>query len=139
MKKIILGALLIITVFVFLGCSAKKQFTITIETNPTTGFDYVCAIEGDSIQCINERIINSNNNPAIVGASSMKEYTFEVVKEGNSTIDLNYKRNWEGGEDAWHIYYEIEVDDKGVAKLYDKNVQDVDLHFDEAKAPDPVF
>lgn len=75
--------------------------TVTLESNPTTGFQWELASIGD--QAVLEKVANTYEGPeaeGLVGAGGKEVWTFRALKKGRSTISMEYSRPWEGGEKA---------------------------------------
>lgn len=72
----------------------KDVFELTIDENPTTGYEWVYTINKEE----HVKFINSSYeapNTTAVGAGGQKTLIFEVLEEGVSTITLNLERAWE--------------------------------------------
>lgn len=102
LNKIIILSLLPLFCFVC-SCSqpnalrarAGEQFTLTLESTPTTGYSWQLA------EPLNERIVQlvgSDYTPARtdrVGAGGAETWTFLAVNKGSAKIALKYARPWE--------------------------------------------
>lgn len=72
----------------------KDTFELTIEENPTTGYEWTYDINNkDHVKFINSDYIAPNIT--VIGAGGHKLFKFEVLEEGVSTITLTHKRSWE--------------------------------------------
>ena len=94
--------------------STGETFTVTLCSNPTTGFQWQETAEiGDQsiLQQTNHEYIAPQGNTPAVGASGVEKWTFKALKNGNTTVSMEYGRPWEGGEKGeWT--YELTVDVK---------------------------
>jgi inhibitor of cysteine peptidase len=74
--------------------------TITLESNPTTGFRWELAriSEGDVMELTGNEFKGAENG--LVGAGGKEVWTFKALAPGKSTITLEYSRPWAGGEKA---------------------------------------
>ena len=73
--------------------------TVTLESNPTTGFQWELASISD--QAVLEKQSNTFEDPedtGMVGSPGKEVWTFRALKKGISTISMEYGRPWEGGE-----------------------------------------
>ncbi len=73
--------------------------TVTLESNPTTGFQWELASISD--QAVLEKQSNTFETPedtGMVGSPGKEVWTFRALKKGTSTISMEYGRPWEGGE-----------------------------------------
>ena len=74
--------------------------TVILCSNPTTGFRWSESAQ-ISDQAVLEQIDHVFVPPEaenIVGGAGKEVWTFKALKEGNSTISMEYSRPWEGGE-----------------------------------------
>jgi len=85
--------------------SVGDSFTVTLCSNPTTGFEWGEAEISD--QTIVKQTANEFTSPEdtnLVGAPGSEEWTFQALKKGNATIAISYDRPWEGGEKGTWTY-----------------------------------
>jgi inhibitor of cysteine peptidase len=71
--------------------SAGREFTIILESNPTTGYQW--AIVGELDQRVVEFVkteYTSTSDPNLVGGGGMDVWTFKSVKTGETQITLGY-------------------------------------------------
>ena len=86
--------------------SVGDEFTVTLCSNPTTGFQWAEQAEiGDStiIEQTGHDFIapgTQGNTPPASGTAGQEVWSFTALKEGVTTIYLEYSRPWEGGEKA---------------------------------------
>ena len=77
--------------------------TVTLCSNPTTGFKW------DSPQIADPTVLeqtdhqvmpaqSSGGPPPPPGAPGEEEWTFKALKNGQTTVSIEYSRPWEGGE-----------------------------------------
>lgn len=72
-----------------------EQLTITLDANPTTGFEWQLATP------LNEKVVTQvgheyqRSDTAAVGAGGSDVWTFKAVGTGSTTIVLEYRRPWE--------------------------------------------
>lgn len=151
-KKIIVISVIF---FAFLGCLAcaktnelqnntseekGKKIVFEFGSNPTTGFDWVYETgSGDGmIELVDNKYVG-NANADRLGAGGIRTFVFKGVKEGKQTIIFTYKRNWEGGENAYDIVYEVEVDKNLDIKYLDKHIGKIETNNDLSMFPNPSF
>lgn len=74
-----------------------KNFDIVVKSNPTTGFQWFVAEPTDQyvVKLANKEFIKDENADNMLGAGGKEVWTFEPVAEGEVTIRLVYKREWE--------------------------------------------
>ena len=80
------------------------SLTVTLCSNPTTGFQW-----SESTQISDQNVIKQVDHkfvgpesepPPPPGTPGQEIWTFKALKEGTSTISMEYSRPWEGGEKA---------------------------------------
>ncbi len=90
--------------------SAGETFTVTLCSNPTTGFKWQDNAEiGDQtvLQQTNHIYIAPNergDKQPVVGAAGAEQWTFKALKKGETTMYVEYGRPWEGGEKGTWTY-----------------------------------
>ena len=80
--------------------SVGDSFTVALCSNPTTGF-----LWSESAEISDETVVKQVDHKflppgekGVVGASGKEVWTFKALKEGESTISMEYSRPWKGGE-----------------------------------------
>jgi uncharacterized protein YggE len=75
--------------------SAGEDFSITLDSNPSTGYEWtVSAIANDQlVKFVKSDFAQSDSG--LVGAGGKQTFTFQALKEGKTTIVLDYARPWE--------------------------------------------
>jgi inhibitor of cysteine peptidase len=82
-----------------LSVKAGDSFTVTLCSNPTTGFQWESAvISGQSVLTETNHQFVGPEDENLVGAGGEDVWTFQALKKGTSTISIAYSRPWEGGE-----------------------------------------
>ena len=77
--------------------SVGQSLVVTLESNASTGYSWSLAQNSDETvlnKTGNEYISPQTTGP-IVGAPGKEEWTFLALKEGTSSISMEYKRPWE--------------------------------------------
>ena len=84
--------------------------------NPSTGFEWVEEADisnDDVVSQVEHNFVPpqpEGTTPAPVGAPGKDVWTFDSLKQGTSTISLEYSRPWEGGEKGeWTFTVEVTV------------------------------
>ena len=79
------------------------SLTVTLCSNPTTGFEW------ESPKITNQTVLqqvghefeapeHKGDEPPPPGEAGKEVWTFKALKEGTSTISMEYSQPWEGGE-----------------------------------------
>ena len=80
------------------------SLTVTLCSNPTTGFQW-----SESAQISDQTVLQQTGHqfvspesepPPPPGTPGQEIWTFKALKEGESTISMEYSRPWEEGEEA---------------------------------------
>jgi inhibitor of cysteine peptidase len=80
------------------------QFVITLEANPTTGYQWQADFDKSSLKLIKSDYKQSESKPGLVGVGGKEYFTFEGLKKGNTRITLVYKRAWEQGSASQKVF-----------------------------------
>ena len=84
------------------------SFTVTLCSNPTTGFQWESANISDQtvLEETSHRFVSpeENETPPPPGTAGQEVWTFKPLKAGESTISIEYSQSWEGGEKAVWIF-----------------------------------
>ena len=69
-----------------------EEFTIKIESNPTTGYSWQPGFDQNVL-----RLISSGFTPTskLMGAAGTERFTFKAISQGRTTVKMIYKRVWE--------------------------------------------
>ena len=84
--------------------TAGKEFTITLDSNRTTGFGWQLAkpLDETIVKSVKNDYQNAPQNPdktPRVGAPGKEVWTFKALKSGKTTIEFKYVRPWEKDKD----------------------------------------
>ena len=79
-----------------LTAKVGEQFTVSLESNPTTGYawSFAAPYDEDVLVLSSDRFANPEEKE-LVGAPGRRILTFSIVGPGKSGIRLEYKRPWE--------------------------------------------
>ena len=69
------------------------EFTIALEANPTTGYDWEYASPCSWIQLLDKSY--QPNTPGLMGGGGTDIFRFEAQGKGTAQITFTYKRSWE--------------------------------------------
>lgn len=84
-----------------LSMKAGDSFSVTLCSNPSTGFQWESAVISDPsvLTETSHQYIGPESDPAPPpGTPGQDVWTFRALKKGTSTISIYYSRPWEGGE-----------------------------------------
>ena len=77
-----------------------QVFTVTLESNPSTGYRWEWVDHQDSIvEQMGQAQFKpcETGDPPLVGAGGWESFDFKAVKQGQMTLKLAYRRPWEEG------------------------------------------
>ena len=92
-----------------------ESFTVTLCSNPTTGFQWSAAQISDPaiIEEVDRQFTPpgyTDGSPPAAGAPGQEVWTFKARKAGESTISMEYDQPWEGGmKSAWTFVLTVVV------------------------------
>lgn len=70
------------------------EFSITLASNPTTGYGWESSYDELYVQLIGEEFIPGSEE--LVGAGGEETFTFGALQSGTTEITFSYIRPWEG-------------------------------------------
>jgi uncharacterized protein YggE/predicted secreted protein len=72
----------------------NERFNVTLASNPSTGYHWqVSGIDETAARLVDDEYLEPDSS--LVGAPGRQVLTFEALKEGETTIELEYVRPWE--------------------------------------------
>lgn len=76
-----------------LKAGLNKEFTISLKSNPSTGYSWVAEADGDFLTLTNHTYVP--DEPVIPGSAGKENFNFVPVKIGETNLIMLYKRPWE--------------------------------------------
>lgn len=70
-----------------------EDFTITLDSIPTGGYEWLPAFNHDVIDIISHKV--QRNSEKHIGGSAKTIFKFKALNSGTTTLRIVYKRNWE--------------------------------------------
>ena len=101
MKKVLLSSVIVLSLFLLVGCKDKEikeidsPEVIELEGNPTTGYEWACIAEDKDIIKVESIFKPDETTSEITGQGGTYLFTVTGLKKGNTTITCKYARNWE--------------------------------------------
>ena len=104
MKKVTIG-ILIIFFSLLSGCIQQKEtafdfivsvgenFSITLDSNPTTGYMWEAQFDSNFIKNISREYKASPGEP-MPGKGGTETFVFLALKSGETNITMKYRRSW---------------------------------------------
>jgi predicted secreted protein len=79
-----------------LKVTVGETFKISLDSNPTTGYDWTLADWDKSLLALADKgFINPNSSPTLVGQAGKSYWTFKALKAGKQQLQMSYARPWE--------------------------------------------
>jgi len=69
-----------------------KSFTISLVSNPTTGYSWQAHFDPEYLELINNDFVNNSN---LIGAPGVESFELKAIKQGQTELRMIYKRSWE--------------------------------------------
>ncbi|UCE36942.1 MAG: protease inhibitor I42 family protein [Thermoplasmata archaeon] len=73
-----------------IACS--EEFTITLDSNPTTGYVWKAEFDGNYIELLGKTFEQRSSG---IGSGGKENFQFKGVKDGETSIKMICKRTWE--------------------------------------------
>ena len=113
-NKAFLAAGVLLLMITLAGCGAKKpqKATLTLESNPTTGYQWIVEQDPEIFDISSEYIEDAAEGATepMVGVGGTETFTLTPKKEGRTKINFLYKQPWEEESLYTRLTYEIKVD-----------------------------
>ena len=75
--------------------SVGQEFTIALDSNPTTGYDWKEAHDENALALVEDKYEPDEKAKGLVGAGGTQYYRLLALKEGETVITVTYQRLWE--------------------------------------------
>ena len=77
-----------------LEVKANEEFSITLESNPTTGYSWEVEFDNNYLELTNKEFIESASG-GLIGSGGKEIFDFLVLEPGEVEITFSYLRPWE--------------------------------------------
>ena len=77
-----------------------RRFVIALPAIGTAGYDWECRFDKTRLHLIKRESTSGSG----VGAEVNWRFIFEALQEGDTTIQMNYKRSWESSVEEQYIF-----------------------------------
>ncbi|KYK38888.1 MAG: protease inhibitor I42 family protein [Theionarchaea archaeon] len=75
-----------------INVKTKKEFTISLDASPTTGYTWEARFDETMLQ-LKEKMFEPHSSA--IGGGGIETFTFIPAREGETDIIMHYKRPWE--------------------------------------------
>lgn len=86
-----------------------KEFSISLESNPTTGYSWQADFDADYIELIKQEYLAAATETEVVGSGGEDKFTFKALKVGETEITFSYLRSWESVQPIEKTIYQITI------------------------------
>ncbi len=69
-------------------------FTVTLEENPTTGYQWDMSVDGESVALLSDWYVMDEAAPGMTGVGGTHLFCYQAESAGTSVIDGVYKQAW---------------------------------------------
>ncbi len=96
---------------------SQGDMLVTLASNPTTGYGWTCAIEGEVVTSDideylpTEELGEDKDGQAKAGAGGVHTFGFKAEGTGEATLTLTYARSWESNPDDKTIVIDVATTD----------------------------
>lgn len=91
-----------------LPAQADKIFKITLDANPTTGYEWQADYSTNFLELVSQEF--QPGQPGLVGAAGQQVFEFKALKTGESQITFSYLRAWEDELPIEKKIYEVDIE-----------------------------
>ncbi len=109
--KLIVATLICTAVLALAGCGAKKPqtVTVTLPSNPTTGYTWECTQTVPLFDVSSEYTPNDTGDENLVGVGGVDVFTLVPTTPGETQVTFTYGQHWEGGNKGDSVTYMLKV------------------------------
>lgn len=80
-------------------CDGSSVF-VELGANATTGYGWVCLVDGSSVDVVSEQYAPSDAPSSMVGVGGLWKCRLDAASDGASTIAFSYVRPWDASDVA---------------------------------------
>ena len=78
-----------------ISIGVNQEFVIALGSNPTTGYGWQESYDESMLELVEKTYDPVEEEEGMVGAGGIEYFRFKALEEGETTITLVYKREWE--------------------------------------------
>ena len=86
-----------------------KNFSIMLESNPTTGYNWEAKFDEDYIKLVDSNFTPYPETSEMVGGGGVQNFEFSALKSGETQIIFTYTRPWEKDNPAETKTYNVKI------------------------------
>jgi predicted secreted protein len=84
-----------------INLSVGQTYTVTLDSNPSTGYSWTATFAGQNIRLVNQEFTSTST---LLGASGKEAIEFEALAVGTTEVRFAYQRPWEGNAERVITY-----------------------------------
>jgi predicted secreted protein len=92
-----------------INASVGKEFAITLESNPSTGFEWWTKFDPKYLTLLNSTSFSGNGKSGLVGVPGWEMFSFNAKSAGNTEVIMLLLRPWENGTIAARKIFPINI------------------------------
>lgn len=91
--------------------NADAGFVITMEGNPTTGYEWTYALSEEGVVEVVDEFFTLGGDEEAVGVGGVYTFSIKGFKPGTTDIMLVYAQGWDAGSAVCHANYSLTVNE----------------------------
>ena len=80
-----------------INASLGKEFAISLESNPSTGFEWWTKYDPNYLDLMNSTFVNGNEKSGLLGVQGTQMFTFNAKSAGNTEVIMLLLNPWKNG------------------------------------------
>jgi predicted secreted protein len=80
-----------------INASLGKEFAISLESNPSTGFEWWIKYDPNYLDLMNSTFVNGNGKSGFLGVQGTQMFTFNAKSAGNTEVIMLLLKPWKNG------------------------------------------
>ena len=93
-----------------IAAKAGETFTIKLEENPTTGYQWSVVVSDESVVTLEkDDYVPDDKSGELAGSGGTRVLTFKALKEGTAKIEMVYERSWEPNPGDEKVQFNVTV------------------------------
>lgn len=92
-----------------ISAAVGEQFTIKLEGNATTGFQWTSAFDEAYLKQVKSEYVVDKSKTGMVGVGGNQYFTFQALKAGSTEVKCTYERSFDKGKDAKYATFKVTI------------------------------
>jgi inhibitor of cysteine peptidase len=92
-----------------INASIGKEFTLSLESNPSTGFEWWTKFDPNYLSLINSTFVSGNERSGLVGVPENDVFTFHAISAGYTEVIMLLLKPWVNGTIAERKIFPINI------------------------------